>query len=136
MPNFLLRRVWPLLAALLVFNLTDRTRVEAQTCPPGGNDACDQWHFERADGELAAAVAAALRQIDTYAHPDTRQEAKDRLQDAQRSWVQLRAADCASRTAFMWLRSSRTREGNTSTGMYRLTVARIAELKRDYLLGN
>jgi uncharacterized protein YecT (DUF1311 family) len=111
---------------------------QVQPCPRGtpSNDACDQWHFEQADKELASVVELALAKIDSFAHPDTRQEAKERLHQAQRLWEQTREADCQAESAFMWLRSARTREGYTAACMHGLTVRRIAELRKRYLLPN
>jgi uncharacterized protein YecT (DUF1311 family) len=100
------------------------------------NDACDQWQFEQADKELASVVALALAKIDSFAHPNTRQEAKQSLNQAQQLWRQTREVDCQAESAFVWLRSARTRQGYTAACMHQLTVRRIAELKARYLLPN
>jgi uncharacterized protein YecT (DUF1311 family) len=122
-----------LLAGLVVFISVDIAG--AQTCPTGmSNDQCDRWRFERAERELASVVATALARIEEFAVPDTRQEAKAELEQAQQAWVRTRNADCQSESAFQWHRSARTREGNTAACLTRLTTGRIEELKRRYLL--
>ena len=123
-----------LLAGLAILSAATIGDAQAQRCPPGNNDQCDQWHFEQAELELASVVASALDQIDRFANAETRQEAKDQLREAQQSWSQTRAADCRSASAFSWKRSARTREGYTAACLTHLTRARVAELKRRYLL--
>ena len=109
----------------------------AQTAGPlRGNDARDQSHLEESEHELSRVLADALQKIDQFAHPDTKQEAKDALAQAQRAWVTLRALDCRAESALMWLRSARTRAGYTASCMQMLTVERIDSLKRRYLLNN
>jgi Lysozyme inhibitor LprI len=79
-------------------------------------------------------VELAVDKIDSFAHPDTRQEAKERFDQAQRLWVQTREADCQAESAFVWLRSARTRQGYTAACMRDLTAGRVVELKKRYLL--
>ncbi len=105
-------------------------------CSGRSNDECDQLKFEESDKELAGLVTAALARIDEFAHQDTRQEARDALTEAHRNWISLRALDCQSALAFYWLRSARTRQGFTASCMHALTVERMAELKRRYLMTN
>jgi uncharacterized protein YecT (DUF1311 family) len=124
------------LAAFLILGFGLTGRAEAQACPFNSNDQCDQWQFEQAEADLATVVAAALRRIEGFAHPDTRQEAKDQLLEAQRLWMQTRDLDCRAESAFMWLRSARTRAGYTAACRRRLTSARAVELSKRYLLGN
>lgn len=123
-------------AALLVLILAasvPTARAQILTCPPmGSNDACDQWQFEQADKALTSIVELTLAKIDSFAHPDTRQEAKERFKQAQRLWKQMREADCQAVSAFLWLRSARTRQGYTAACMRDLTAQRIVELKRRY----
>jgi uncharacterized protein YecT (DUF1311 family) len=111
---------------------------QSLSCPAGlnSNDACDQWQFEQADKELASIVELALAEVDRFAHSDTRQEAKERLNQAQQLWSQTRQLDCQAESALMWLRSARTRRGYTASCMHDLTVRRISELKKRYRLSN
>jgi uncharacterized protein YecT (DUF1311 family) len=110
-------------------------RTQILPCPQmGSNDACDQWQLEQADKKLASIVELAVAKIDSFAHPDTRQEAKERFDQAQRLWVQTREADCQAESAFVWLRSARTRQGYTAACMRDLTAGRVVELKKRYLL--
>lgn len=105
----------------------------AQSCPGKSGEDCA---YEQADKELAGVAAAVLAQIDHFAHASTKAEAKDKFAEAQRAWALLRDLDCQAESANMWLRSARTREGYTAGCKYALTVARITELRRRYLLKN
>lgn len=121
-------------AVLLV--AAQREAAAEAKCPGGGNDACDRWYFEQADKELAGVVTAAIAHIESFAHPDTKQEAKDKLLEGQRAWALSRDLDCQAESALVWLRSARTREGNTASCLRRLTVQRIEALRERYLLKN
>ncbi len=129
-------RIATAMFVLILGALVPTARAQILPCPRGmsSNDACDQWQFEQADKELAAIVELALTAIDSFAHPNTLQEAKERLTQGHRLWGQRREVDCQAESAFVWLRSARTREGYTSVCMRDLTVRRIAELKKRYLL--
>jgi uncharacterized protein YecT (DUF1311 family) len=129
-----MRIMAPLLAVFLALGFGGCAA--AQGCPFNSNDQCDQWHFEQTEANLAVVVEAALRRIEGFAHPDTRQEARDQLLEAQRLWTQTRDFDCRAESAFMWLRSARTRAGYTAGCRHRLTAARAVELRKRYLLGN
>ena len=131
-----MRIIAPVLAAFLALGVGFGGRAAAQGCPFNSNDQCGQWHFEQAEANLAVVVEAALRRIEGFAHPDTRQEARDQLFEAQRLWTQTRDLDCRAESAFMWLRSARTRAGYTASCRHRLTDARAVELRKRYLLGN
>lgn len=120
-----------LLAILLCGGANEQAT--AQTCPGKSGDECA---FEQADKELAGVAAAVLVRIDAFAHASTRQEAKDKFAEAQRTWAALRDLDCQAESAFQWLRSARTREGYTASCKQALTAARIMELRRRYLLKN
>src|SRR5262249_2305936 len=74
-------------------------------CPLTTADACDQWHLEQIDKQLAQVVAEAVEKIEKFAHPDARQEAKDALAESQRAFVTSREADCRAEAAFMYLRT-------------------------------
>ncbi|MBI4365674.1 MAG: DUF1311 domain-containing protein [Deltaproteobacteria bacterium] len=122
------------LLAIMLFGIAQGAAAAQERCPFRNSDACGQWEFEQVDKQLADVVASALAQIEHFAHPNTRAEAKDRFAEAQRTWASLRDLDCQAESAFQWLRSALTRAGYTAGCKYRLTVARIAELKRRYLL--
>jgi uncharacterized protein YecT (DUF1311 family) len=130
----MLRLLAALMFALLLPGVAQSVAAAQDRCPLKSNDQCDQWSFEQADKELAGVAAATAAQIEHFAHADTRAEAKDKFAEAQRTWAALRDLECQAESAFLWLRSARTREGNTASCKYRLTVARIAQLKRRYLL--
>jgi uncharacterized protein YecT (DUF1311 family) len=129
-----MRIIVPVLAVLLALGLGGRAA--AQACPFSSNDRCGQWEFERAEANLATVLAAALHRIEGFAHATTREEAKEQLLEAQRLWTQTRDLDCRAESAFMWLRSARTREGYTAACRHRRTHARAVELSKRYLLGN
>ena len=97
-------------------------------CPHNTSDACDQWHFEEIDKQLAQVVAEAVEKIEKFAHPNARQEAKDALADSHRAFVTSREADCRAEAAFMYLRTARTRGSYTASCMYYLTELRIARV--------
>jgi uncharacterized protein YecT (DUF1311 family) len=101
-------------------------------CPLSTMDACDRWHLEQIDQQLAQVVAEAVEKIERFAHPDVRQEAKEALAESQRAFMASREADC--RAAFMHLRTAKTRESFTISCMYSLNELRIARLKQRYLL--
>jgi uncharacterized protein YecT (DUF1311 family) len=103
-------------------------------CPHSTSDACDQWHFEEIDKQLAQVVAEAVEKIEKFAHPDARQEAKDALAESHRAFVASREADCRAEAAFMYLRTARTRESYTAACMFFLTELRIARIRQRYLL--
>jgi uncharacterized protein YecT (DUF1311 family) len=107
----------------------------AQTrCPLGTAEACDQWHVEQIDRQLAQVVAEAAEKIEKFAHPDARQEAGNALAESQRAFAASRDADCRAEAAFMYLRTAKTRESYTASCIYSLTELRIARLKQRYLL--
>jgi uncharacterized protein YecT (DUF1311 family) len=103
-------------------------------CPLSTMDACDRWHLEQIDQQLAQVVAEAVEKIERFAHPDVRQEAKEALAESQRAFMASREADCRAEAAFMYLRTAKTRESFTISCMYALTELRIARLKQRYLL--
>ena len=103
-------------------------------CPYSTSDACDQWHFEEIDKQLAQVVAEAVEKIEKFAHPDARQEAKDALADSHRAFVASREADCRAEAVFMYLRTARTRGSYTASCMFFLTELRIARIRQRYLL--
>jgi len=103
-------------------------------CPHSTSDACDQWHFEEIDRQLAKVVAEAVEKIEKFAHPDARQEAKDGLADSQRAFVASREADCRAEAAFMYLRTARPRASYIASCMFFLTELRIARIRQRYLL--
>ena len=122
--------------ALILGVLAPAARAQPLPCPReiSSNDACDVWEFEQADKELTSIIELARTKIDSFAHPDTREEAKERLNQAHQLWRQTREVDCQAESALMWLRSARTRQGYTASCMYELTVRRGDELKRRYRL--
>ena len=103
-------------------------------CPLSTMDACDRWHLEQIDQQLAQVVAEAVEKIERFAHPDVRQEAKEALAESQRVFMVSREADCRAEAAFTYLRTAKTRESFTISCMYALTELRIARLKQRYLL--
>jgi uncharacterized protein YecT (DUF1311 family) len=123
-------------AALLACALLARDvyQASAQTASPRSNDAEDQGRVEQLEQELSRVLAAAFQKIDQFAHPSTRQEAKDALVQGQQAWVTLRALDCQAESALMWLRSARTRVGYTASCVQTLTSERIGTLKHRYFL--
>jgi uncharacterized protein YecT (DUF1311 family) len=131
-----MRRFGFIFAGLLAFVVVDKVNGQThQSCPPGmNNDRCDEWQAEEAQHELSSVLTKALEQIDTFATPETRQEAKEQLNRAQQLWADMRAADCQSESAFFWLRSARSRKGYTASCLYLQTTDRIVEIKKRYLL--
>jgi uncharacterized protein YecT (DUF1311 family) len=130
-----------ILAALLagfamncLANFSSAGRAEELTCPFKSNDDCDRWEFEQADKRLTSALASAFAKIEAFAHPDTRKEAKDSLEQAHSLWKQLREKDCQAESALMWLRSARTRKGYTAACLNDSVIKRIAEIKKRYHL--
>ena len=120
---------------LILAALVPTARAQILPCPQmSSNDVCDQWQREQSDKKLASIVELALAKIDSFAHPDTRQEAMERFNQAQRLWEQMREADCQAESAFVWLRSARTRQGYTAACIRDLTDRRVVEIKRRYLL--
>jgi uncharacterized protein YecT (DUF1311 family) len=103
-------------------------------CPLSTMDACDRWHLEQVDQQLAQVVTESVEKIERFAHPDARQEAKEALGESQRAFMASREADCRAEAAFMYLRTAKTRESFTISCMYSLTELRIARLKQRYLL--
>jgi uncharacterized protein YecT (DUF1311 family) len=103
-------------------------------CPFNTSDACDQWHFEEIDKQLTQVVAEAVEKIEKFAHPDSRQEAKDALADSHRAFVASREADCRAEAAFMYLRTARTPGSYIASCMFFLTELRIARIRQRYLL--
>lgn len=77
-------------------------------------------------------VPAVLARIGQFAHPDTRAGSQGQFRLGTPHLDFVAALDCQAQSAFVWLRSARTREGYTAICLHALTAARIETLKRRY----
>jgi uncharacterized protein YecT (DUF1311 family) len=99
------------------------------------NDECGRLEFEKADKQLTELMPQIFAFIDRFAIEQNRETAKSALAEAQRHWAAFRDAACKAEAATYYLRSARTTEGYTAQCLYLMTMARLEELKKGYLIG-
>jgi uncharacterized protein YecT (DUF1311 family) len=125
-------RVVAAMLALVLEAAAPEARAQDLPCPPGigSNDACDQWQFEQADKALLRAIESKQTELERRSsRPDSIEQAKSYLVEAQREWVRFRDAECRARVAADMI-SARTRTGLTSACLFALTRQRIEEIKK------
>jgi uncharacterized protein YecT (DUF1311 family) len=118
--------------ALVLGATAPGARAQDLPCPPGmgSNDACGQWQFEQADKALVLAIEGKQSELEKRSsRPDSIEQAKSYLLEAQREWVRFRDAECKARAAANMI-SARTRAGLTSACLFSLTRQRIEEIKK------
>jgi uncharacterized protein YecT (DUF1311 family) len=119
------------LALLFATHAAGAQTAESGRCPAGlSNDACDQWHVERAEQSLAAAVERKAAEFDRRStRPDRNEAARAALMEAQQEWLRFRTAECNA-MAIANMISARTRQGLISACLLALTQRRIGEIEK------
>jgi uncharacterized protein YecT (DUF1311 family) len=127
-----LARLVVIAASAGVLLVASETSAQERYCK--SNDDCDQLAFEQAEKELAEFMPQALAFIDSFAAGGSREIAKSGLAEAQRHWTLFRDAACKAEAATFYLRSARTTAGYTARCLHDMTIQRLEDLKRRFLL--